>query len=61
MKFDKKKLSIVLILICVISLIKTFYLLINDKKEEFIKDGCIKGKIVNVNIELLHMIILNIT
>ena len=48
MKFDKKKLSIVLILICVISLIKTFYLLINDKKEEFIKDGCIKGKIVNV-------------
>ena len=48
MKFDKKKLSIVLILICVIPLIKTFYLLINDKKEEFIKDGCIKGKIVNV-------------
>ena len=48
MKFDKKKLSIVLILICVISLIKTFYLLINDKKEEFIKDGCIKGKIVNI-------------
>ena len=48
MKFDKKKLSIVLILICVISLIKTFYLLINDKKEEFIKDGCIKGRIVNV-------------
>lgn len=48
MKFDKKKLSIVLILICVISLIKTFYLLINDEKEEFIKDGCIKGKIVNV-------------
>lgn len=48
MKFDKKKLSIVLILICVISLIKTFYLLINDKKEEFIKHGCIKGKIVNV-------------
>lgn len=48
MKFDKKKLSIVLILICVISLIKTFYLLINDKNEEFIKDGCIKGKIVNV-------------
>ena len=44
----KKKLIIILILICVVSFIKTFYILINDKNIRFEKYGCVKGKIVNI-------------